>query len=111
MNESNTPMKTHIRTTLSGLSLIAVMAGALWIISPRKVGAEAADLQIPPYVKGKQFSIAFENGDTLMSIRITSVVYIQNEPWWIVQLPSTTEHVKFENVTINPRQIRSMTLP
>ncbi len=111
MNESNTPMNTHIRTTLSGLSLIAVLAGACWIMSPSKVGAEAPDVQIPTYVKGKQFSIAFENGDTLMSIRITSVVYIHNEPWWIVQLPSTTEHVKFDNVTINPRQIRSMTLP
>ena len=101
-------MKTCLRITLSGFSLAALLAGAFWIVAPKRVAAEAPDVQIPAYVKGKRISLGFGNGEILASVTVTTVVYLHNEPWWIVQLPATAGQVNFNSLTVNPRQIRTL---
>ena len=82
-------MKNYIRATLPGLFLITILAGAFWANSPRNVQAETPDPKIPAYVKGKQFTIDYGNGDRLVSVSVVDVILVNNEPWWKVALPTT----------------------
>jgi hypothetical protein len=100
-------MKNYLRTTMSVLLLSSIMAGAFWAISVGKAQAEAADSQIPDYLKGRQFSIDFGNGDRMTSVSIVNVVLVHHEPLWIVTTPATPGHPGVK-VTVNPRQIRML---
>jgi len=100
-------MNKHLRTTLSGFLLTAILAGAFSIFYPRKVQAETPDREIPIYVKGKQFTIVFGNGEKFTSVTVIDIVLIHKEPWWRVMVPMTGGHGNV-TLTVNPRQIEML---
>ena len=97
-------MKTTKRgLAASGLFCVAVLGLGLWFASTGHGAGEKSE--IPAALKGKPFTIYYENNQSLQVTSILRVVAIGTEDWWQVQIPKNGEFQGGFRL-VNPRQIQ-----
>ena len=97
-------MKTTRRgIAASGLFCVAVLGLALWFASTGNGAAEKSE--IPPALKGKPFTIYYENNQSFPVTSILRVITIGTDDWWQVQIPKNGEFQGGFRL-VNPRQIQ-----